>query len=127
MCLTIDNIKTHKETRAGYYNALQAKRSIKVFKVLTVHNEGPYRRLYVEGNHEPYKKGFIYEETDFPKKTWRGLCEENGFHSCRTLNQAKHIQSYHFRSKIVTMYIPKGAYYFKGRHEDYFSSHLKYV
>jgi len=103
MCLDIDDIKTHKETRAGYYNAKQATRAIKVYKVLTENNEGPYKKLYVEGNREPYRKGFIYEETNFPKKHVKSICEENGFHSCRTLNQARGIQMHHFRSKIVIM------------------------
>lgn len=95
-----------------------ADRDIRVYKVIGTNGAGIYNSLVINYKHEPWTKGFEYEELEFSKKALRYRKEVHGnaLHSTTSYREAKLIVDLNLREnrKIVTMYIPKGALYYRG-------------
>lgn len=108
-----------------------ATEDILCLKVLQLNNSGAYYDLVIDGKTEKWKKGtYYYEDTPFEGSKDRYVINGHAFHSCKSIHGANLIKGAILcwdgvKSKIVQMYIPKGAEYYENDTE-YCSSAIVY-
>lgn len=133
MCLRVNKeFKNKKEALEYFEKPLITKTDIKVYKLL---ERLTYEKSKIIGGVSPfayyrYERGFQYTESDFSRKI-NGLFEleiEQGLHAYVDKNTAlkekkdSKIWDWHFH--IIEMWIPRGAKYFIGTHNDIVTNKL---
>ena len=121
MCLNTVLYNSRKEALEAKKKPLVAKKDIPVYKVLTITNEPPYYCRF------KYKQGFRYTEKKLGivvevHGQYYKLIGKRGLHAC--LNKKAAAAHTQYSDKIVKMYIPKGAKYYKGIDDDVITTDL---